>query len=124
MKMISIGNPNLGYTSIATTWFEISSILESRPVGDNQFPFFSKMVPLKFLIFLIFCNCLVLSFPLKNTYRHSKKLKRTLRVSALQNEPFINRNSYGDLNKGIEMELIKTIAEKENLKLLIQNRSQ
>lgn len=84
----------------------------------------SKMTSLKLLIFLSFCNCLVLTFPLRNKYSHDKRLTRTLRVSALQNEPFINPNSYGDLKKGIEFELIKTIAENENLKLLRQNRSQ
>lgn len=65
-------------------------------------------------------NCSVLPFPLKN----HKHRKHTLRVSALQNEPFVMRNEYGVLNRGIKFELIKMIAEKENLKSINQYQSQ
>lgn len=79
------------------------------------------MSSLNLLMVLILCNSLVLSFPLNNTHRRDKKLSHTLRVSTLQNEPFVKRNNYGDLSKGIEFELIKIITEKENLKLLTKN---
>lgn len=54
----------------------------------------------------------------------SSRQSRTLHISTLQNEPFMRPNDSGDLKKGIEFELIKIIAEKEDLKLFSKTRLQ
>lgn len=82
------------------------------------------MISLQLLTFSALCNYLVLSSPLENTHRHDMEQNHTLRVSTLRNEPFMKSNDDDDLNKGIEFELIKIIAEKEDLKLLSENQLQ
>lgn len=81
------------------------------------------MALLKILFFSTICISLVLPFPLENPYRNEQRMERALRVSAVQNEPFINRDSNGGLNNGIEFELLKTIADRKDLKFLSQNQS-
>lgn len=45
----------------------------------------------------------------------------TLRVAALPSAPFTSRNKEGQFIGGIEFDLLKTIAKRENLKLSIES---
>lgn len=52
-----------------------------------------------------------------------KPLNRSLRVSTRCYEPFIYQDADGQFSKGLEYELIKTIAQKVDLEVKFQNDS-
>lgn len=75
--------------------------------------------------FILFAEFILVKMYLNSTNLHTKfqsePPKCVLRVSTTHYEPFMYQSKSGDFYKGIDYNLIKTIVEKENLSLLLQN---
>lgn len=76
-----------------------------------------KSLAFLWLILLDFQLILVKAYP----DPIDRNQQNILRVFSTPNEPFIYRTKNGKFHNGIEYKLIKTIAEKENLKLIFDN---